>query len=327
MRKLTGIIIAILVYLTFTASPIKAQTLPGDVNSDGKVDIVDIGLIIDHYGDPASTYPRADINSDGQINIVDIGLTIDNYGRNLNATPAPTSTGNLGGAVWHADADTRGMGAWKSIQCPSGACDVTDDPLGRYGKVYRFTLNTGETYSGDGNSRAEVYGAKLTNGQILDFYEGDEYYLGFRTLVSNGIHTNNGNSGNFFQLKGDSSCSGPAVGLTMNQGLLTLRTELYGIMWRGPEMANYTGTWHDMVVHVYFSKDPNKGYVEAWLDGVPQTFVDGTRRYYEATMCPNDEYIYLKMGYYRGSHTEYPSGTHWIESPRLGPTYESVVPR
>lgn len=44
-------------------------------------------------------------------------------------------------------------------------------------------------------------------------------------------------------------------------------------------------------------------------------------------MCPDDAHVYLKIGYYRGSHTEYPSGTHWFESPRLGTSYDAVVPR
>ena len=78
---------------------------------------------------------------------------------------------------------------------------------------------------------------------------------------------------------------------------------------------------------IWLSKNANTGFVEAWLDGVTQTFVDGSRRYYVATMCPDDAYVYLKMGYYRGNHPEYPPGTHWFESPRLGSTYNSVVPR
>ena len=41
------------------------------------------------------------------------------------------------------------------------------------------------------------------------------------------------------QLKGDSSCGGPAVGLTIKYGRLTLRSERYltatdGVAWRGP---------------------------------------------------------------------------------------------
>lgn len=55
------------------------QPRVGDVNGDGVVNIVDIGMTIDHYGEAADKMPKADINNDGIINIVDIGIIIDNY--------------------------------------------------------------------------------------------------------------------------------------------------------------------------------------------------------------------------------------------------------
>ncbi len=53
----------------------------GDINSDGKVDIVDIGIAIDNYGKSPIPNPKADINKDGVVNIIDIGIIIDNYGK------------------------------------------------------------------------------------------------------------------------------------------------------------------------------------------------------------------------------------------------------
>lgn len=52
----------------------------GDLNNDNRVDIVDIGIIIDVYGLAPSANPKADLNNDGRINIVDVGIIIDNYG-------------------------------------------------------------------------------------------------------------------------------------------------------------------------------------------------------------------------------------------------------
>jgi parallel beta-helix repeat protein len=52
----------------------------GDVNRDGRVDIVDIGIIIDNYGRIPIQNRNADVNSDSVVNIIDIGLTIDFYG-------------------------------------------------------------------------------------------------------------------------------------------------------------------------------------------------------------------------------------------------------
>ena len=54
----------------------------GDVNGDGAVNIIDIGILIDNYGSPPPpAYPRADQNGDKIVNIIDIGIVIDNYGR------------------------------------------------------------------------------------------------------------------------------------------------------------------------------------------------------------------------------------------------------
>lgn len=60
-----------------TASP---EPKLGDINNDGLVNIVDIGIIIDNYRIVPPPNPRADLNSDGISNIVDIGIVIDNYG-------------------------------------------------------------------------------------------------------------------------------------------------------------------------------------------------------------------------------------------------------
>ncbi len=53
----------------------------GDVNGDGKVDIIDIGIVIDNYGKSPIPNVKADVNHDGKVDIIDIGIVIDNYGR------------------------------------------------------------------------------------------------------------------------------------------------------------------------------------------------------------------------------------------------------
>ncbi len=64
-----------------TPTPTQSTGKTGDVNSDGKVDIVDIGIIIDNYGKSPIPNPKADINKDSKVDIVDIGIAIDNYGK------------------------------------------------------------------------------------------------------------------------------------------------------------------------------------------------------------------------------------------------------
>ena len=65
---------------TPTPTPTGGGVPGGDVNGDGAVNIVDIGILIDNYGLTPPTDPRADLNKDGTVNIIDIGIVIDNYG-------------------------------------------------------------------------------------------------------------------------------------------------------------------------------------------------------------------------------------------------------
>lgn len=60
-------------------SPTSSGGVIGDVNQDGHVNILDIGEIIDHYGQPAVNDPRANLNGDNIINILDLGIVIDHY--------------------------------------------------------------------------------------------------------------------------------------------------------------------------------------------------------------------------------------------------------
>ncbi len=80
----------VFVLLFSIVSTVKA-VLTGDVNGDGKVDIIDIGIIIDNYSRVPVTNQNADVNSDGSVNIIDIGIVIDNYGKIASSTPTPSS--------------------------------------------------------------------------------------------------------------------------------------------------------------------------------------------------------------------------------------------
>jgi hypothetical protein len=64
-----------------TPTGVVCSSKPGDVNGDGKVDILDIIEIVKVYLQPASANPCADLNNDGIINILDIVLVIENYGK------------------------------------------------------------------------------------------------------------------------------------------------------------------------------------------------------------------------------------------------------
>ena len=51
-------------------------TVPGDVNGDGDVNVIDITALIDEIMNDG-TNPCADVNGDGEINVIDITALID----------------------------------------------------------------------------------------------------------------------------------------------------------------------------------------------------------------------------------------------------------
>lgn len=52
---------------------------PWDIDLNGIVNIIDIGIVIDNYGKLPIVNLRTDVNSDGSVDIVDIGILIDHY--------------------------------------------------------------------------------------------------------------------------------------------------------------------------------------------------------------------------------------------------------
>lgn len=59
--------------------PITPAFPPWDIDLNGKVNIIDIGILIDNYAKLPISNLRTDVNSDGSVDIVDIGIIIDHY--------------------------------------------------------------------------------------------------------------------------------------------------------------------------------------------------------------------------------------------------------
>ena len=64
--------------------------LPGDLNRDGLVDILDLLIVVVHFGESPPTHPRVDINKDGQVNLEDMVRIIEMIEENQNGAAAPT---------------------------------------------------------------------------------------------------------------------------------------------------------------------------------------------------------------------------------------------
>jgi len=86
------------VYTQHAAAPV-----PGDANGDGKVNVVDLGILATNYGrsdlNPPPYWTFGDFNGDGNVNVVDLGILATNYGYGMGssaAVPEPMSLGLVG---------------------------------------------------------------------------------------------------------------------------------------------------------------------------------------------------------------------------------------
>jgi hypothetical protein len=268
----------------------------------------------------------------------------------VTAAPTPTVPPTVlpvttGTTVWHADADRDSDAGsrtlfWKKESSTTSRLGIVDDPTGQFGKVYRAYLTPNDITSdanraefsqallGDGDTKLRLANDVTPRGSTQNIWFGWRSLFGSDLVIADG----HSNDGNYMQLKGDSSCGGPAIGMTVKYGRLTLRSERYlteyrNIAWNGPKMSTLLGSWHSFVLHVQFSKDASIGYLEVWLDGSRQTMSNGQTRIYFPTVCPDDTYVYPKLGVYGMDVAVGAGPVHWIESPRIGTSYESAAPR
>ena len=51
----------------------------GDLDGDGDVDFVDLGILLNRFGTPPNGNP-ADLDGDGDIDFVDLGILLNGFG-------------------------------------------------------------------------------------------------------------------------------------------------------------------------------------------------------------------------------------------------------
>jgi hypothetical protein len=59
---------------------------PGDANSDGAVDVGDLGILAANYGGSGKSWAQGDFNGDGLVDVGDLGILAANYGTNSNSS-------------------------------------------------------------------------------------------------------------------------------------------------------------------------------------------------------------------------------------------------
>ncbi|MCY3552202.1 MAG: von Willebrand factor type A domain-containing protein [Candidatus Poribacteria bacterium] len=85
--------------MTVDGTVVATLLLAVDVNQDGTVNIVDLTLVAQNLGTPATANPRVDVNGDGNVNILDMVLVSQNFGEVIPPTepvvPTPIVPPNI----------------------------------------------------------------------------------------------------------------------------------------------------------------------------------------------------------------------------------------
>ena len=213
-----------------------------------------------------------------------------------------------------------------------GTLTIGTDPLGQHGAVYRAHAVGDSQRAEWENAYKDCDGDTKVNLWGTDGPGTTDVYIGWRSqFTGNYALTGSTNDGNVAQWKGDSSCGGPAVGMTIRNSRLSLRTidgdtDRGGVegLWNDPALfASRMNVWTDFVMRVNFSKGSD-GFIELWVNGAKQTMANGTQRFTGPTVCPNDTRVFPKWGVY--SLTSGADAVHLMDNPKIGTTYAAVAP-
>jgi hypothetical protein len=232
---------------------------------------------------------------------------------------------------WEADT-SRGTAVFEGLDIDEtgGTVTVASDPLGQYGNVYQFYLP--DEPEGFGKERTESSGTE-TNGGYFRMAYNTGYYIGWRAMW-NPMPIDPGWVA-LMQMHGYgvTGQGAPLVLRAVNgDNNIYLQANANGVdtnIWHMPFRGD---VWQGFVLHVFLSTNATVGYVEMWVNGVPQLFSNGQTRYYVPTWDNadgtwQDSYNKLKWGVYRsGDMDGKGSADAYMSGAAVGSTYSDVDP-
>jgi hypothetical protein len=163
----------------------------------------------------------------------------------------------------------------------------------------RFEVRDGDVEPDTGSERAELSGPT--------FDEGDDLYI--RNVIripSSNTYVAPWQIVEQLHEESWSGSPGMAVFLEPQPALRIGAGDGSPVYWRSGTLQ--ADRWYELTYRVYLSQDPRSGFVEVWLDGVPQQLSGGGTRAYGQTIQAAQ--TYLKAGIYRSRSS---TGTSIVE--------------
>ncbi|MCV7071986.1 heparin lyase I family protein [Mycobacterium rufum] len=228
-----------------------------------------------------------------------------------NIKAAPPVLG--GAALFVGDYSTGDFSQWDVVQnrfynssgagyTPTYAAAVVDDPV--KGKAARFEVRDGDYPGFPSGDRSEVQGTTALSGGT----EGQTRWYSFAVKFDPDFPQNHASLGWGVTNQWHCNCGGsPPVGWDVNEkngqwSLIVHKQSAPNVVIDRVDIYDtplQVGSWHDVTMEIRYSASDSDGYIRLWMNGVRQTFLDGSDTYTTRTMVPGTSGIYYKEGYYR----------------------------
>jgi hypothetical protein len=231
--------------------------------------------------------------------------------RQAAASTTPAAPAENPGILFRGDFDS-GFGSWH-VQSLSYRASLLTSGAFEGGQAARFEVQSGDVEPETGSQRSEVSGPTFDEGQDLYVRDairipsGNTYEGPWQIIQQWHEEDWNGSPGVAVFLDEDRQ-------LTLGPG------DSSRTLWDSAPLQS--DRWYDLIYRVNFSQDSSVGFVEVWLDGVPQTLDNGQNRIYAQTT--QTDATYLKAGIYRSKSS---SGTSVVEHDAIlvGTSYAAVA--
>src|SRR5262245_36116318 len=158
--------------------------------------------------------------------------------------------------IWRGDFETGDTRQWKGAP-KTDAVKVVTDPV-REGKYALRIDGTNAAQKGK-HDRIELQHQPAPPGTA----EGTERYFGWSVYLPKKLTDSNHSPGNFERRNSWSQLMAFEV---KGEDILFTTRQPYTRLWSGKGKMT-AGRWHDFALHLLWSRDPKKGFVEVWFDG------------------------------------------------------------
>jgi len=212
--------------------------------------------------------------------------------------------------VWRGDFESRDLSQWSGVDGLASRLTIVASPVRQGSYALRTELRNGD-FASNGNRNELV--------RLVPETEGVNDYYAWSTMFDRSYPSSN-TWQVFTQWHHSGCCGSPPLEFDVNGETISLDFNATGTttaVWSTPLVR---GVWHDFVMHVIWSSNPDLGLVELWYDGTKVIEKKALQTLYAGQVN------YLKQGLYRDASIQ-PTAVVYHDGMIIGTTLADVAPQ